>query len=190
MQLLERLKPVIRARVLRSLLPFGRRAAQQEVDDFTQDIFVHVFGHQGRALLSWQPSLGLSLEGFVRMLAHHQVVTILRTKRRSPFGHVPEDPVVCDERPFERSRSLDSEITGRENVERLVERLSGRVSPRGLDVFRRLFVEFESPQAVARALDLSVDSVYQWRSRLAKLVREVAPSLRTASGSSEGTSNL
>jgi DNA-directed RNA polymerase specialized sigma24 family protein len=187
MQLIERLNPVIRARVLRSLSPFGR-AGQQEVDDFTQEVFAHLFADHGRALLGWQPSLGLSLEGFVRLLSHHKVVTILRTKSRSPFGQVLEDPVICDERPFERSRSLDSEIAQRERVEQLVERLSGFVSPRGLDVFRRLFIELESPQEVARALDLSLDSVYQWRSRLSKLLRErVGSSPDTKSESSRGT---
>jgi hypothetical protein len=189
MDLIERLQPAIRARVLRSLSPVGRCAGRQEVDDFTQEVFLYLFADQGHALLGWQPSLGLSLEGFVRLLAHRRVVSTLRTRSRSPFTLVPQDPIVCDERPLERSRSLDSEIARREGVEHLLKELSRRVSPRGLDICRRLFIELHSPQQVAAALELSMDCVYQWRSRLTKLLREAAAALASDSRSKQPVPN-
>jgi DNA-directed RNA polymerase specialized sigma24 family protein len=125
------------------------------------------------------------LDGFVRLVAERQVATILRSRRRASFERELRDPVVLDEQPVSNVRSLDSEIAGRQRFERLVERVDAQLTPRARELFRRLFVETQAPAEVALELGLSLDAVYQWRSRLAKTVRSaiaVAGSESTSDG--------
>jgi RNA polymerase sigma-70 factor (ECF subfamily) len=181
MALVGRLTPIIKARVARSLYRGLPGAMQQEVADMTQDVFVRLLGDRGRALRAWDPAQGLTLEGFVRLVAQREVASIMRCKRRAPFEQDPRDPLVLDEQPLSCRRSLDSEIAGREHFDLLVARLGAQLTPRALELFQRLFVELQAPAEVALALDLSLDAVYQWRSRLAKTVRDNLAAARAES---------
>jgi hypothetical protein len=57
---------------------------------------------------------------------------------------------------------------------RLLERLREQLSPRGLELFQRLIVDDEPIEALVTATGLTRDALYQWRSRLVKLVRQLA----------------
>jgi RNA polymerase sigma-70 factor (ECF subfamily) len=180
------LTPVIQARVARVLLrsATGRqagRAVRQEVEDMTQEVFVSLLEDGGKALRSWAPERGASLKNFVGLLAERQAMSILRSGRRSPWprelAEVPGDDAPSPVR-------LEQAIESREMLERLLERLKLALSPRGLELFYRLYVQEQSVETVMQSCDLSADAVYAWRSRLRRLVREVASDL--SGGTAEG----
>jgi DNA-directed RNA polymerase specialized sigma24 family protein len=150
---------------------------RQDNADLSQDVFVRLFADGGKVLLSWDPAAGLSLAGFVRLVAQREVSSALRSRRRTPLAHDARDPVLLDEQVAPTTCSLDTRVHSRERLEQVVRHLSGHVSPRGMDIFRRLFVNRDSPQQVSSELRLTLVSVYQWRTRLARAVRQSVGSL-------------
>jgi DNA-directed RNA polymerase specialized sigma24 family protein len=79
-ELISRLEPTVRQRVLRLLLRNPKILAQvsQEAEDLTQDTFVALFSNGGKDLLAWDPARGMKLESFVGLLAQRLVISILR----------------------------------------------------------------------------------------------------------------
>src|SRR5262245_35497898 len=89
-ELVVELTPVIQVRVARALgrSPMIRgqsRGVAQEVEDFTQEVFLAIFDHDARVLRAWEPGRGASLGTFIGMVAEHQVASILRSGRRAPY---------------------------------------------------------------------------------------------------------
>lgn len=170
--LVAHLSPVIQARVARALLrrAAGGRSTRQEVEDMTQEVFVALFDDHGKVLRSWEPERGLSLANFTGLVAERQVAAILRSGRRSPWA---EDPTLSEEleRPSEDALGPEARVASQELLAVLLDRVRAALSPKGLDLFERLFVREESVEAVCEATGMSHDAVYAWRSRLGKLVR-------------------
>lgn len=170
--LVRHLSPVIQARVARALLrrAFGGRSTRQEVEDMTQEVFVALFEDSGKVLRSWQPERGMSLANFIGLVAERQVTAILRSGRRSPWT---EDPTLVEEmeRPSDHALGPEARVASQQLLAVLLDRVRATLSPKGLDLFERLFVREESVEAVCAATAMSHDAVYAWRSRLGKLVR-------------------
>lgn len=179
--LVDALTPVVQMRVARALR--RRRGAalgrdvRQELEDLTQSVFLAIFANGGQALRKWDPARGSSLEGFVGLLADHEIASILRSRRRSPWTEDPtaeedlaEDAPAGDVGP-------EVETLSREALRTIVDRLRERLSERGLDLFFSLFVEERSTEEVCADTGLSPDAVYAWRSRIGKLVRQIAADL-------------
>lgn len=179
--LVDALTPVVQMRVARALR--RRRGAalgrdvRQELEDLTQSVFLAIFANGGQALRTWDPARGSSLEGFVGLLADHEIASILRSRRRSPWTEDPtaeedlaEDAPAGDVGP-------EVETLSREALRTIVDRLRERLSERGLDLFFSLFVEERSTEEVCADTGLSPDAVYAWRSRIGKLVRQIAADL-------------
>jgi RNA polymerase sigma-70 factor (ECF subfamily) len=199
-RLVHRLRPVVQARVARKLLVFRDRGApgrdvRQEVEDLTQEVFLVLFADDARILRGWQAERGLSLENYVGLVAERQAVSLLRTKRRSPWS---ADPTLAGE--LERLDQLEAgaaepsaerAAVARDTLGRLLDRLSQELSPLGRQLFELLLVD-EVPMAEAAArTGLSSDALYTWRSRLRKLARRILgelseprPSARTSLGDS------
>src|SRR5438477_1751570 len=77
--LVDRLSPVIERKVAATLWRrTPGRDVRQEVRDMTQAVFVSLFEDDAKALRAWDPDRGASLESFVSLLAHRQVISILR----------------------------------------------------------------------------------------------------------------
>lgn len=194
--LIEALAPVIQNRVARVLLRSGRsrgRTTQQEVDDLTQEVFAFLFEARGKTLRAWDSARGLSLEGFVGLVAERQVASILRG-RRSPWT---EDPTI-DEELVELSpqtQSPELRLASRELLAAILARLPLELSPKGMHLFQLLLVEEKSVEEVAGITGLSADAVYAWKSRLAKRIRQLASEIEAGSapeivGASEVTNSL
>ncbi|HEX6901833.1 MAG TPA: sigma-70 family RNA polymerase sigma factor [Thermoanaerobaculia bacterium] len=174
-QLIKKLTPVIQSRVTRILLrrtgAAAGRCIRQEVEDFTQEVFLGLFAGGGKVLRSWQPERGLSLLNFVGYVAERRTASILRGKR-SPWR---EDPTLPEE--FDNQPSPDSgpeEIAAsREELGLLLDRLTEELSPLGRHLFDLLFLRELTPEEVARETSMSPDAVYQWKSRLRKLCRRL-----------------
>jgi RNA polymerase sigma-70 factor (ECF subfamily) len=76
------------------------------------------------------------------------------------------------------------ETLSREALRIVVERLREKLSERGLELFYMLFVEEQSTEEVCAIAGLTADAVYAWRSRLARLARQIAVDILSESESS------
>jgi RNA polymerase sigma-70 factor (ECF subfamily) len=173
-RLVERLTPVIQARVARSLLRTGRGAGprlRQEMKDLVQQVFLALFDDGGRILAGWDASRGLSLDNFVGLVAERQVISILRSGKRDPWK---EDPTLVEEMDGPSPEADPEEAAAsREELERLLERLRQTLSPLGWQLFDLLYLQDRSVKEVEDATGLSADAVYAWRSRLRRLARSL-----------------
>lgn len=180
-ELVESLLPIIRKRVTAALLR-GRdrigRSVTEEAGDLTQEVLLALFRDDGRILRAWQPERGLTLEQFVGFIARRHVLSTLRNRQRNPFEMQPIDPAELEAQPASGGRrDAHGSTESRQSLERLTAALGERLSPAGLEMFRRLFVEEESVRDVSQSLGLTPECVYQWRTRIKKAALELRSSL-------------
>lgn len=177
--LMSKLMPIVQARVARVLLrsrPASGVAARQELNDVMQEVFVALFEDDAHILRAWSAERGLSLANFVGLIAERQTISVLRSGKRCPFRETPSELDELD-RALEPEASPEPSVLSRDFIQRLVERLRETLSPKGLDLFYRLFVDAESVEDVASSTGMSTDALYAWRSRLGKQVRALAAEL-------------
>jgi len=181
--LVRELSPVVQARVASALFRCGR-ASRQEIEDLTQEILMDLFTGESRVLASWEPERGLSLASFVGLVAQRQVFSLLRSRRRSPFSQEPTDPSVLDASvtAARTEPAPDEPVAARELLRLLFERLHAELSPKGLEMFYRLYVWQQEPELIAHETGSKLDAIYQWRSRLKKEVLELEASLLQTRG--------
>jgi len=178
--LVDRLSPVIERRVAAALWRrTSTRDVRQELADMIQEVFLSLFAADGKALRAWAPARGLSLESFVGMLAQHQVASILRNGRTSPWRDDPTDADQID-RLVGPAQALDVIVGSREHLRALLDELRASLSPRGLELFQRLIVDEEPVEALCAAAGMTRDALYQWRSRLLRQVRELSAKIEDA----------
>jgi len=178
-ELVVEVTPVIRASVgwvlSRGRTP-NRREPGQEVEDVTQTVLLALFSDRGHALLQWDPARGLDLAGFVAMLAKREAVSLLRSRRRSPWT---EDPTLQEDLDLNAVPRMgpESEAISRDMLTQLHEAVRERMSARGAQLFDLLFLKGMPTDEVCKVTRLSADAVYAWRSRLARQVREILAEL-------------
>lgn len=179
--MVDALTPVIQARVARALLRAStarrdERDLRQDVEDFTQEVFVAIFADNGRALRSWDPARGLSLVNFVGLIAQREVASILRNGKRSPWT---EEPTVSPrlERAAGDCPALELDVSSREFLAKLLDRLHAELSPRGHRLFQLLVVEELPARDVCTQLGMTLDAVYAWRCRLGRTLRHLTSEL-------------
>ncbi|MES1205864.1 MAG: hypothetical protein ABUS79_08000 [Pseudomonadota bacterium] len=172
--LVDRLSPVISKRVAATLWRLGgRRNVAQDAGDMVQDVFLALFQADGKALRAWDPARGMSLDNFVGLLAQHQVVSILRSGRTTPWREEP-----TENEHFERlgapAATPEAVTSSREDLRALMDRLREGLSPRGLELFQRIIVDEEPLESLLATTGLTRDAIYQWKSRLFRTVRTLA----------------
>lgn len=183
-RLVDRLTPVIQARVARAVLArLGGGAAsgvRSQVEDLTQEVFLLLFAERGRVLRTWQPERGLSLENFVGLVACRRAISLLRTGRSEAWT---QDPTF-DEVQEEPSPEADPETqaASRQELRLLLERLREELSPLGWRLFDLLLIRGRGVEEVERATGMSRDALYAWRSRLRHLARRLRQELRSEIG--------
>ena len=173
------LLPVVQARVARALSrrrgDARGRDVRQEIADLVQEVFAAVFAQRAKVLKAWDPERGLSLANFVGLVAEREVASILRSGRRSPWT---EDPTLVEELDQgDPAPSPETEVESRQLLERVLDGLRSRLSPKGLRLFQLLYVQDLPVADVAAQTGMSHDALYAWRSRLSRLVREIAEAL-------------
>jgi DNA-directed RNA polymerase specialized sigma24 family protein len=178
--LVDALTPVIQARVARVLLRAGsldrRGTVRQEVEDLTQDIFARLFAHEGEVLRGWDESKGLSLLGYVGLIAERECISMVRSKRRNPYTERPTEAETLDHHaPQGGGAELD--VLTRQMAKTLCLRLHESLSPLGFTVFEKLFCHEQDPESVCQELGMSADALYAWRSRIRKQARALADEL-------------
>lgn len=175
--LVEVLTPVVHARVARALTRSGvgrkqGRDLRQGIEDFVQEVFTALFADRGRVLRSWDPARGMSLVNFVGLVTEHQVASILRSGRRSPWKEEATEGEAID-RAAGAVESSDRRIHSREVLAKLIDRLRAELSPRGFELFQLIVVEDRAVEAICQQTSMTADAVYAWRSRLGKLARKL-----------------
>jgi DNA-directed RNA polymerase specialized sigma24 family protein len=174
------LTPVIQARVARVLLRAGsidrRGTVRQEVEDLTQDIFARLFANQGEVLRGWDESKGLSLLGYVGLIAERDCISMVRSKRRNPYTERPTEAETLDHHAPQGS-GAELDVLTRQMAKTLCLRLHETLSPLGFTVFEKLFCHEQDPESVCQELGMSADALYAWRSRIRKQARALADEL-------------
>jgi RNA polymerase sigma factor (sigma-70 family) len=173
-RLVDLLSPVVERRVTATLWQRSiRRDVRQEVRDMTQAVFLSLFEQDGKALRAWNPDRGSPLESFVALLAHRQVISLLRRGRTSPWSDEPTEAERLEQVPA--TAAAPEETAGsREHLQLLLDRLREELSPVGLELFQRLIVDEEPLDEVSKKTGKTQQALYQWRSRLLKRVRELS----------------
>jgi DNA-directed RNA polymerase specialized sigma24 family protein len=182
-QFVRQAKVVVEARVARTLLRVGRRQGQrdprQEIADIAQEVFLHLFENGGAVLRAWDPARGLSLANFVGLVAERDAIAILRSGRRSPWTEDPTDfaDATAGEVFADGAPSMHRVVQSRDMLMAILDRLRLELSPRGYELFVRLYVDEASVEDVCAAFAMQPDAVYAWRSRLGKRVRALGEEL-------------
>lgn len=178
--LVQQIAPVVQARAARIMLRSKSRLGRdvrQDVEDLTQEVLVGLLADNLRVLKNWEPSRGLSLRGFVGLVAERQVVSTLRNGRRSPFRDRPVAVEDLDSGPSSESAGPFAISSSREFVRLLLERLQESLTPLGLEMFHRLYVKQESVDEVCLHTGMQEQAVYAWKSRLGKMARRLLDEL-------------
>ncbi|NOU30606.1 MAG: sigma-70 family RNA polymerase sigma factor [Polyangiaceae bacterium] len=175
--------PIIWTRVIRVAQRHGRRTPdqlRQLAEDLMQEVFAALFQDGGRALRGWVPERGLSLGGYVGLLAEHQAASILRSGRKSGWREdATEDATL--ETAVGASSADAARLDARDLLTRVLERVRAELSPRGLQLFELLVIEERPIEEVAATMQMSADALYAWRSRMGKLATRIAAELEGAS---------
>ena len=173
--LIERLAPIIRARVRRVT---AVRRGRLDVDDLVQEIWLGLIEHGGRALLAYDASRGVSFEGFVGMLAERQAHNALRREgAHKRGGHLElvdlDDATASPDatRAPEAAASPEALVEARDTAARLGEYLERNLPARGQLIFRYLYTDRCTPEETAEALNVSVQVVYNWTFRIRENAR-------------------
>jgi RNA polymerase sigma factor (sigma-70 family) len=183
-QLVDRISPVIERKVAATLWQRSiRRDPRQDVRDMTQAVFVSLFEDDGKALRAWDPARGCPFDAFISLLAHRQVISILRRGKTSPWPDEPTESEKLDR--IEADSPAPEELVGsREHLRVLLDRLREELSPAGLELFQRLIVDEEPLEQLSRQTGKTQQALYQWRSRLLRRARELSSEI-LAAGTSE-----
>lgn len=188
--LVQQLTPVIQARAARALLrrqaAAGGRDARQEVVDFTQQVFMILFANEGRVLLQWRPEGGASFANFIGLVAEREIASILRSRRRSPWG---EDATDAEDLVAMGGAVADTEerTISKDILRQVVARVGDRLSERGLELFQWIVVDGCSVDEVCALAGMKPDAVYAWRSRIARVLREITDEIASDPGDSSHT---
>lgn len=173
------ISPVVQARVARALLrrrSLGRgEDPRQRLADIAQDVYVELFRDGARLLRSWDPARGLSLRGFVGLVAEQRVAATLRNRRTNPWTDALGDGEVDVGTDLPTpTAGPEEQLLSRDTVERLLDLVRAELSPMGLDMFQCLIVDDEPIASVCASRGMSTAAVQAWSSRLKRLVRTLA----------------
>ena len=177
--LVDFLMPVVQSRAARALSRYRPRGrdSRQDVEDLVQEIYLALFEQEGRVLKTWDPEKGLSLRNFVGLVSQRTAHGILLSGRRTPWPDDPTDPRDMESLD-EASRDPLPAIQSRAELQRLMDRLTEELSPRGLSLFYRLCVNQEDVRAVAQSTGMTEQAVYAFRKRLERTAQDIAQELR------------
>jgi RNA polymerase sigma factor (sigma-70 family) len=185
--LVDLLSPLIAKRVAVTLWQRSRtRDVSQDVNDLVQDIFLALFQSDGKALRTWDPGRGMSLERFVGMLAQHQVITFLRNGRTSLWRDEPHEDGQL-EKLGDSATTPKADAMSRENLYLLLDRIPDDLSPRGLELFQRIVLDEEPLETLMSRTGISREVLYQWKSRIFRKLRDLQAELEGPVSETPGT---
>ncbi len=173
--LVHRLRPAVQAEVGWSLVNNGRRRGardpQQEVADLVQEVFVSLWENEGKILRAWNPEKGRSLVSFVRLVARHQVISILRSKKRSPWT---EEPTEADDLELSTTSGQEEALDQSQAVKLILQHVHQGQSTRGRLLFEGLYIEGKEVDDICDEFGMTRNAVYAWKTRLRRDLRKFA----------------
>ena len=166
-ELSRRVGPPIRARVLR--ITRGRPTGAVDVDDMLQEVWGRLLAHDGRRLRTFDATKGVSLEGFVSMIAGQAVAEVIAAqtaqKRSAPGGTTD----IADARDLSTNApAADARVAQHTQLSALWQHLSETLPPRGALVMTMLFVDGLDPAEVVRRTDMKRATVDSWKFKIKK----------------------
>lgn len=169
--LVDRLMPVVRARVRRALAKRGRSLGPNDGDDLVQEIWLVLIAHEGRQLLAFDPERGMTLEGYVGLVAEREVGNLIdRERAKKRGGHLRA--VELDEAESAAMAASPEEGAIAANLAaKLGEHIQNAMPARGQLVFRHAFTDGREPPEVAKLMGVSVQVVYNWQHKIRELAR-------------------
>lgn len=172
--LVRRLLPIVRARVKRVLsrASGGRGPGPSEVDDLTQEVWVRLLKDQARQLRSFDPTRGVSLEGFVGMIAEREATNGLRkaSAAKRGGGSKRADEAAALAIPAAKT-DPENRVISEDLARALAAYLEKELPERGLLVLRAVHEDGKRPEEAAQALGVNVQVVYNWLHRIRALTR-------------------
>jgi RNA polymerase sigma factor (sigma-70 family) len=174
-RLMTSLRPAIQSEIgyaLISAATGSKRDARQEIQDLVQEVFITLLKDDAKTLRSWDPTLGRSLEGFVRLVARRYVVGVLRSGVRNPFACTTLSHEVIEARPDGASH-IDQKVADRDDLDKLLVKLEQRLTPRSLQLFHLLYVEQRSINEVCELTRTTPAAIYMWKTRFKKELHEL-----------------
>lgn len=165
--LVERLMPVVRARVRRRL--GGWSPAVRE--DAVQEVWVALLADDGKALRGFDPSHGGTLEGYVGLLAERHVIDWVRRQQAAKRGGGASftDDRALDRRPA--ATDPEGDVVAADLAAALGAHLRAALPEIGQLVFRLMYTDRLTPNAAAEALGVNRQVVYNWQHRIRGEVR-------------------
>ncbi|APR79140.1 Hypothetical protein A7982_04487 [Minicystis rosea] len=148
--------------------------ARHDVEDLSQEVLCALFAENGKRLLTWDPDHGLSLSGYVKVIARNLVISFLRKRgNTAPMQHDS-----WDEGSFEDTLLLDdgpaSQVEKKELVGAVLAEMDRTMTTHARPMFRMLFLEALDVKEVCARSALSQNAVHVRQSRLIQQATEVA----------------
>lgn len=163
-RLVRRLRPILVARI--------RRAGAEPVEDVVQALWLTLLERDGRRLRAFDPTRGITLEGFVGMLADREVSKHRRRGQALKRGHGMHREALDDAPPIEAERaSPESAVVGARLAQDLIAHLESELSSKGLIFLRFLYCDGCSVAETAAALGVTTQVVYNWQHKIRGLAR-------------------
>jgi RNA polymerase sigma-70 factor (ECF subfamily) len=180
-QFVSTMTPVIQARVSRCLMKGTPRDIQRDVEDFSQDVYAHLFADGAKILRRYDSRQGLSLRNYVGMVAERRVISQLRSSKNNPWREsvsLENEPI-----PLCGRGSPEREASDQSSLDALLDLLRSTLSPLAWRLFQLLYVHDLSVAEVCTETELTSDAVYAWRSRLRKAARKAQAQLTPGANS-------
>ncbi len=176
--LMHRILPVLQAQVVavaRRTPQWRGHDSRREVSDVVQDVLVELLRNGAQELRRWDPERGLSLEGFVRLVARRYAQR--RFYRGRDDRVEPVEPEVLE---AHQPAGDHDRVAHRSELGAVLRALYAEMSPRDHELFRRIFLEEQPPAEVAAQLQMTAGALKKWRSRLYQRARRIAEKTRQA----------
>ncbi|MFT3770348.1 MAG: sigma-70 family RNA polymerase sigma factor [Minicystis sp.] len=176
-ELLDEITPAVHvavADILRRHLPASAWSrARHEVEDLTQEILFKLFEEGGKRLLKWDPDLGLSLNGYVKVISRNEVRGFLRRKQNTTL-------LTQDSREAEGIDDIALPNDGpalhveqKELVAAVLAEMDREMTAEARPLFRMLFYEALDVDEVCARVEMTPNAVHVRRSRFLKQATEV-----------------
>lgn len=178
------LTPPIQARVARALCRrSGAPDVRRDLEDLTQEVFVRLFAQEARVLRAWDPERGLSLVGFVRLVADREVANVFASGRRQPSAERLELQENMDLLP-QLTVVLEGEqrMVYKDLLLKLHEKLDAWLTPRGRELFDAVYLEEQSLGEVAEHHGMKRSALYAWKNRVCNKARALFDELHAEDG--------
>ncbi len=169
--LVRRLLPVIRARVSWRL-----RDRPQDVDDFTQQVWVTLLKADGQQLRAYDPERGAALETYVGLVAQREVGNALakRVALRRGAGRVAADSEgvgrAAEGGASDPQAPTEQRLLARSELQALLTHLDRVLSERQRLVVRLAWMDGYSAPEIAQALNTQTQTVYNDQHRIRRAV--------------------